>query len=232
MKKKYFFVENVEMEEVDQKKEKKVEKKKRKALPKGTASALWRRWIPEQDGIAPCWVGCGSSIHQHAFECGHVISVAEGGNNHLSNLRPICGPCNRAMGTQHMFDYMREHGLTSPYVDFIRNSPYDDLKKYSIWWHEIRMCRVIFQCDLAILMELVNMMEYQQQEQESQESQRSQRDIVLLLYYVLERDAVYISCGISSWHTMQVEYHGGLIQANHPVVCDMRCVVSYEDIPS
>ena len=202
-------------------------KGKRKALSQKERQAVWNKWISQSKGEGPCWVGCGGIIYQSAFEAGHVISVAENGNNHISNLRPICGSCNKAMGTQHMFDYMREHGLVSPYVNIYKSSPYDDLVSYSVWWKEIRMGRAIFQCDLGILIHIVNFMPLGKC---TTECTNEERDRVLLLYYVLKTDGVYIVDGIPSWNLLCRQYHGGLLPANHPVICDIHYVTSYNDI--
>lgn len=45
------------------------------------------------------------------FECGHVIPESCGGKNTVDNLRPICGFCNRCMGTQIMTEYMENNCL-------------------------------------------------------------------------------------------------------------------------
>lgn len=39
------------------------------------------------------------------WEIGHIKAFAEGGNEDIENLRPICKKCNRAMGKTHMKQY-------------------------------------------------------------------------------------------------------------------------------
>ena len=39
------------------------------------------------------------------FEAGHVQSKAMGGSDDIENLRPICSPCNKNMGTENLFEY-------------------------------------------------------------------------------------------------------------------------------
>lgn len=46
-------------------------------------------------------------IRESNFEAGHVLSEANGGKLSVFNLRPICSQCNKSMGTEHMFDYMK-----------------------------------------------------------------------------------------------------------------------------
>ena len=38
------------------------------------------------------------------FEVGHNIPESKGGATELSNLRPICGKCNKSMGNQYTID--------------------------------------------------------------------------------------------------------------------------------
>ena len=42
------------------------------------------------------------------FECGHVQSHVNGGSLEVGNLRPICGSCNKSMGSKLLFDYIKE----------------------------------------------------------------------------------------------------------------------------
>merc|ERR1712129_683975 len=51
-----------------------------------------------------CWC-CARLIEYEQFECGHVISVFNGGPTKLSNLEPICTECNREMGVENMGDF-------------------------------------------------------------------------------------------------------------------------------
>jgi hypothetical protein len=44
---------------------------------------------------------------------GHVVSHAQGGTSTLLNLRPICPPCNSAMGTEDMKTFMKQNGFDS-----------------------------------------------------------------------------------------------------------------------
>lgn len=63
-----------------------------------------------------CFAGCNGDITVHDFECGHIQSVEEGGSNELSNLKPICGTCNKSMGKTNMVKYMNEKGLTPKWL--------------------------------------------------------------------------------------------------------------------
>ena len=60
--------------------------------------------ITPDKSSGPCFV-CGTDIHLLQFECGHVISHIDSGLLTVENLRPICGSCNKSMGTQNLWDY-------------------------------------------------------------------------------------------------------------------------------
>ena len=49
------------------------------------------------------------SIHFTDFQVGHNKAVAKGGKDNISNLRPICGPCNRGMKTMSIEAYRKKH---------------------------------------------------------------------------------------------------------------------------
>lgn len=69
----------------------------------------WNTYIGEEIGKAQCVCCKTNFITQHNFHCGHVIAEANGGNLHVSNLRPICAVCNNSMGTTNMKEYAYNH---------------------------------------------------------------------------------------------------------------------------
>lgn len=77
-------------------------------------SAVWNKYIGERYGIADCYTGCGTTISQATFQCGHVIPASKGGPTDVNNLRPICQRCNTSMGTENLFDFMTKCGFTVP----------------------------------------------------------------------------------------------------------------------
>jgi len=81
----------------------------RKKISQPMREAVWRDAFgsaPSLDQI--CGVCCQTHISFTNFECGHIKSVAGGGDNTVDNLRPICGLCNKSMGARHMDEYMAE----------------------------------------------------------------------------------------------------------------------------
>jgi hypothetical protein len=51
---------------------------------------------------------CKNIIGVDKFECGHVISVKNGGDTTLENLLPICHDCNQKMKSQNIDEYEKE----------------------------------------------------------------------------------------------------------------------------
>ena len=58
--------------------------------------------------MGPCYV-CRTSISIWDFECGHVVAESNGGETTLNNLRPICGVCNKSMGTMDLEEYKKTY---------------------------------------------------------------------------------------------------------------------------
>lgn len=86
------------------------EKIKRKALPQKLRALVWNEYIGKAYGMGKCWCCKNKSIEQMDFQCGHVESVKVGGTDDISNLRPICAPCNLSMGTMNMIEFMKKIG--------------------------------------------------------------------------------------------------------------------------
>ena len=80
----------------------------RKAIPPALRNEVWRCYIGNSI-TGKCFV-CGRAEIELCgnVEFGHVIAVANGGENTLENLRPICSSCNRSMGTRNLLEYKRD----------------------------------------------------------------------------------------------------------------------------
>jgi len=83
-------------------------KKKRRPIDKNTRDAVWIKYMGNKvEGKCYC---CGiRTIHITDFQVGHNKAVAKEGKDNISNLRPICGPCNRGMGTMSIEQYKAKY---------------------------------------------------------------------------------------------------------------------------
>jgi hypothetical protein len=92
--------------------------KYRKAnIPHSLRRAVWNTCIGEDIGSTECYVGCKTKISQMTFECGHIEAESKGGLTVVENLRPICSPCNKSMGTKNMHDFIKTFGFKSDIVE-------------------------------------------------------------------------------------------------------------------
>ena len=88
-----------------------LEKKKKKSIPKNIKKLVWTKYIGQEIIRHKCLCCKTVTIENTFFECGHVVSERDGGTLEISNLRPICGECNRSMGTMNMIEYVKTYGL-------------------------------------------------------------------------------------------------------------------------
>jgi len=73
-------------------------------LPKALREQVWLVHIGKQFEHK-CLVGwCENKITPFNFECGHNIPESKGGASDIDNLRPICGNCNKSMGSSYTID--------------------------------------------------------------------------------------------------------------------------------
>ncbi len=82
---------------------------KRTPINKGLRDAVWFKYIGGNKAKGKCYCCKIREIHITDFQVGHNKAVAKGGKNHINNLRPICGPCNRSMGTVSIEKYRKTH---------------------------------------------------------------------------------------------------------------------------
>ena len=100
------FPTDLEESEIVEEPEEEEEKPIRKGIPKSVKMELWRNHFGERfEGKCFC---CKKKIERDNFESGHVVPVAAGGENHITNLRPICFDCNRSMGDMDLNAYKAE----------------------------------------------------------------------------------------------------------------------------
>jgi 5-methylcytosine-specific restriction endonuclease McrA len=94
----------IKEEEIKQiiKEEKKL---KKQSIPKNVKTGIWNKYIGDDIIKHKCLCCKTLTITITNFEVGHVISEKDGGTHEINNLRPICSPCNHAMGTENMIDF-------------------------------------------------------------------------------------------------------------------------------
>lgn len=143
------------IEKEKKKKEKEELKNIRKSIPKTLRNKVWDTVVGKEKGIGNCFV-CNINIDSKNFECGHIISVKEGGETNLENLKPICGCCNKSMGTQNLIEFKfkyfpeeKELNITDiKVIEFIKNNitnsdgynsfiPLDDIYANYLKWLSI-----------------------------------------------------------------------------------------------
>jgi 5-methylcytosine-specific restriction endonuclease McrA len=83
-------------------------KGKRKTIPKAIRNKCWDINVGKEKGVALCPVCQKNEIDSKHFEVGHIVSVKNGGDDNVSNLKPICEECNKYMGSKNMNEYMAE----------------------------------------------------------------------------------------------------------------------------
>jgi hypothetical protein len=84
----------------------------RRAIPKQLRGVVWRNYFASIDHECPL---CTNIISLDDFECGHIVSVKNGGSNHPTNMLPICGKCNKSMSSMNLHDYVQQYGLRVKY---------------------------------------------------------------------------------------------------------------------
>ena len=81
---------------------------RKRRVPSAVRVALWNAWHGREAGVGECHC-CGCAVTQQDFEAGHVVAAAHGGAARLDNLRVLCRPCNRSMGSRDMRAFIAEH---------------------------------------------------------------------------------------------------------------------------
>lgn len=97
----------------------------KKKIPKALRLAVWSTYVGLDRGSMWCLCCKSTKIYQMNFEAGHVKAESKGGATDLANLRPICGVCNKSMGTRDMHQFIMEHGL---------GQKHSWLKKFLKWY--------------------------------------------------------------------------------------------------
>ena len=100
-----------------------MKKYKKKKIPKSLRDKCWNNYVGETNAQCQC-ICCGYNIIKMLqFECGHIVAERNGGSLDLNNLLPICGTCNRSMGTQNMEEYIANYHVEQ--LDNFKNRKYN-----------------------------------------------------------------------------------------------------------
>ena len=83
------------------------ENKERQKISKTLRTQVWNKYYTLDVGSVKCSICSVHTISQLDFECGHIISHANGGPTNLDNLRPICNQCNKSMSSVNMNEFER-----------------------------------------------------------------------------------------------------------------------------
>lgn len=91
-------------------------KKKKQSIPKKLKTIVWETYIGNNIGQTKCLCCHKTNITMAVFDCGHVISEANGGALCVENLRPICRECNLSMGTKSISEFQKLCGFIEPQI--------------------------------------------------------------------------------------------------------------------
>ena len=83
---------------------------KKEKIPATVRNIVWTNHIGSIKN-GKCWCCKIEDISTANFECGHIISEKNGGKITIDNLRPICGHCNKSIGTTNMEDFKKKYGI-------------------------------------------------------------------------------------------------------------------------
>ncbi len=80
---------------------------KRKHIPKTLRHKLWRSTFDDKmNGY--CYV-CTAPLNIENFHAGHILSVKNGGDTNINNLKVICSLCNLSMGSRNLEEFKEKY---------------------------------------------------------------------------------------------------------------------------
>ena len=86
-------------------------KNKRQAIPSAAKKMVWDNYYGAEKGTGLCHCCRRTVISKSSFHAGHVKPVANGGENKINNLRPICQNCNSSMSNTNMNTFIKKYGF-------------------------------------------------------------------------------------------------------------------------
>ena len=69
--------------------------------------------MERQQGVCAC---CQRSIRKE-FHRDHIVALASGGSNDISNIQLLCPPCNREKGARSMEEFLKTRSLNKEDCD-------------------------------------------------------------------------------------------------------------------
>lgn len=83
---------------------------KTQKIPGTLRNTIWGTYMGTANKTGKCFCCNIEDISTANFECGHIVSIKNGGELSIANLRPICSLCNKSMGARNMEGFMTEFG--------------------------------------------------------------------------------------------------------------------------
>lgn len=82
-----------------------------KKLPSAVRNCVWNTYVGIEQKLGICFCCNIEPISFANFECGHIQSRVNGGDDTIQNLRPICSLCNKSMGKTNMIEFIEKYGF-------------------------------------------------------------------------------------------------------------------------
>ena len=79
----------------------------RKSISKIKRQKIWRNTYGDKTD-AKCCICLYNSVSVFSFQCGHIVALAKGGTDELSNFKAVCQACNLSMGTENMNEFRKK----------------------------------------------------------------------------------------------------------------------------
>jgi hypothetical protein len=98
--------------EIETKKIKTIQRKAK--IPAAVRKIVWNTYIGKDKNVGKCLCCDAEDISNINFECGHIKSEKNGGEVNIENLRPICGHCNKSIGSKNMDEFMTLYKIKKP----------------------------------------------------------------------------------------------------------------------
>lgn len=83
-------------------------KSDKRSIPAVMKQKVWELYNGEHE-VGKCCI-CECAISRSTFDCGHIVSGANGGKIELSNLIPMCHECNTSLSSENLYDFMIRWG--------------------------------------------------------------------------------------------------------------------------